>query len=306
MEFLHKPVLLKETINSLNVKENGIYVDGTVGGGGHSLEILNSAKNVKLIAIDRDIEAIEASKKKLSKYLKQITFIHDNYENIPEILEKLNIKVDGVLLDLGVSSYQIDEKSRGFSFKLDSPLDMRMDKDQDYTAKDFINNSTESEIAKVIFKYGEEKFAGRIAHKIVEKRPIETTGELAEIIDEAVPKYKGRDINQSLARVFQAIRIVVNGEIEGLNDLIVKLPEYMNKGARISIISFHSLEDRVVKYAFRELATDCICPKNIPICVCGHRAKVKLITHKPIIATNEEIKENSRSTSAKLRVAEII
>ena len=306
MEFSHVPVLLFETINSLNIKDGGIYVDGTVGGGGHSLEILKSAKNVKLIAIDRDTDALSASKKRLEKYSSQVTFINDNFKNIPEILTKLNLKVDGVLLDLGVSSYQIDSKDRGFSFRLDSSLDMRMDKNQSYSAKDFVNDSGEKEIARVLREYGEEKFASRIANFIVKNRPIETTMKLAEVVDKAVPKYKGRDINQTLARVFQAIRIEVNDELDGLSELILKLPDYMNSGARLSIISFHSLEDRIVKYAYRELITDCICPKNIPICVCGHRAKGKLVNHKPIIASNEEIKLNSRSTSAKLRTLEII
>ena len=306
MEFSHVPVLLFETINSLNIKDGGIYVDGTVGGGGHSLEILKSAKNVKLIAIDRDTDALSASKKRLEKYSSQVTFINDNFKNIPEILTKLNLKVDGVLLDLGVSSYQIDSKDRGFSFRLDSSLDMRMDKNQSYSAKDFVNDSGEKEIARVLREYGEEKFASRIANFIVKNRPIETTMKLAEVVDKAVPKYKGRDINQTLARVFQAIRIEVNDEPDGLSELILKLPDYMNSGARLSIISFHSLEDRIVKYAYRELITDCICPKNIPICVCGHRAKGKLVNHKPIIASNEEIKLNSRSTSAKLRTLEII
>ncbi len=305
MEFLHIPVLLNETLDALNLKPNGVYVDGTVGGGGHSYEILTKAKGIKLIAIDRDKEALNESKKRLSKFGSQVTFVHDNFKNIPSILEELNIRADGILLDLGVSSYQIDNSDRGFSFRSDAPLDMRMNQAQNFSAYDLVNMWTEKDIANVIWKYGEEKFANRIASSIVSARPIKTTKELSSIVDNAVPKYKGRDINASLQRVFQAIRIEVNDELEGLYDLIVKLPSVMNSGGRIAIIAFHSLEDRIVKHAFRELATDCICPPGLPICVCNHRSKGKIITNKPITASTEELKINSRASSAKLRALEI-
>lgn len=305
MTFSHKPVLLNETIDGLNIKDNGIYVDGTVGGGGHSEKILKSAKNIKLIAIDRDKEALEASKKRLFKITDNITFVHDNFKNIPKILSELNIKVDGILLDLGVSSHQIDTKERGFSFKQDSKLDMRMNQSQNYSAWNFVNETPEREMSRVIREYGEEKFAVRIAHQIVLSRPIDSTLQLADVIDKAVPMYRGRDINATYARVFQAIRIEVNNELDGLKELILKLPNYMNKNGRIAIISFHSLEDRIVKHAFKDLELDCICPPNIPVCVCDHRSKGKIITNKPITASSEELKENSRASSAKLRIFEI-
>jgi 16S rRNA (cytosine1402-N4)-methyltransferase len=304
MEFIHKPVLLNETISALNIKQNGIYVDGTIGGGGHSAEILKKAKNIRLIAIDRDKEALNAAKKRLIKYSKNITFVHDNFKNMPNILEELNIKADGILLDLGVSSYQIDNFERGFSFKHEAELDMRMNQSQNFSAKNLVNEWSEKDIAKIIFEYGEEKFATKIAKEIVKNRPINTTTRLAEIIDKSIPMYRGRDIVASLQRVFQAIRIEVNDELEGLFNLITKLPSVLNSNGRIAIISFHSLEDRIVKQAFRELSTDCICPPNLPICTCNHRSKGKTITNKPITATEEEIKENSRSSSAKLRVFE--
>lgn len=305
MEFFHKPVLLEETIELLDLKSNGFYVDGTVGGGGHSEEILKRAKGIRLVAIDRDKEALETSKKRLAKYSKRITFVHDNFKNIPNILRDMGIKFDGLLLDLGVSSHQIDSPERGFSFKSDAPIDMRMNQTQNYSARDFLNEGTESEIARVIREFGEEKFAGKIARQILLERPIETTGQLASIVDRAIPKYKGRDLNASLQRVFQAIRIEVNGELDGLAELINKLPEHANPGARIAIISFHSLEDRIIKHTFRDLELDCICPPNIPVCKCNHRSRGKVITKKPITATQAELKENSRSSSAKLRGFEV-
>lgn len=306
MEFKHKPVLLSQTLEALNIKQNGIYVDGTVGGGGHSIEILKKASGIKLIAIDRDKEALNAAKKRLSNYENQIVFIHDNYKNIPDILNELNLKADGILLDLGVSSYQIDNNARGFSFKHDAELDMRMNQSQNFSAKNVVNEWSEEELFKIISTYGEEKFAYKISKEIVKNRPVNTTTELANIIDKALPLYKGRDLNSTLQRVFQAIRIEVNDELEGLNNLILKLPSVMNNSGRIAIISFHSLEDRIVKQAFKELSRECICPPSLPICVCNHKSKGKTITNKPIIATNEEIKENSRSTSAKLRIFETV
>lgn len=305
MDFFHKPVLLEETIDLLSLKPNGVYVDGTVGGGGHSEEILKRAKGIKLIAIDRDKEALEASKKRLSKYSKQITFVHDNFKNIPNILRDMGTKFDGILLDLGVSSHQIDSTERGFSFKSDAPIDMRMNRTQNYSARDFLNESSEEEIARIVREFGEEKFAGKIARQIVSERPIETTVQLASIVDRAIPRYKGRDINASTQRVFQAIRIEVNGELDGLAELIKKLPEYANPKARIVVISFHSLEDRIIKHTFKDLETDCICPPNIPVCKCNHRSKGRVVGKKPITASETELRENSRSSSAKLRGFEV-
>lgn len=302
----HVPVLPKEVIDSLNLKPNTIVVDGTLGGAGHTSLILKTNSSIKVIGVDRDTEALEYSRKRLGKDAKRVTFIHSNYKRLPEVLEELKIKVDGVLLDLGVSSHQIDEAGRGFSFKKDASLDMRMDKTQEFCAKDVVNDYSEEDLVKIFSSYGEEKFSKRIAKGIVNNRPIQTTFELVNTIKGVVDKINPKESASSVQRVFQAIRIEVNDELNGLYDLILQLPQYMNKGARLSIISFHSLEDRIVKLAFNELTTNCICPPRIPICVCGHKAKAKHITRKPIIATEDELKINSRSKPAKLRVVEII
>lgn len=304
-EFEHIPVLLDECINGLNIRKNGIYIDGTLGGAGHSLKIATKLENTgKLIGIDRDEEAINKAKHTLKNF-SNIIYVQDNHDNIKEILNKLDIKrVDGILLDLGVSSYQIDEETRGFSYMKDSPLDMRMDKKQKLTAEKIINNYSEEELANIIYKYGEEKFSRRISKEICEYRKnkkIETTLELVEIIEKCVPKQAQ---GHPAKRTFQAIRIEVNNEIEPLHKTILDAIDVLNKGGRLCTITFHSLEDRTVKEAYIESSGKCICPPDLPYCVCGNESKGKIITKKPILPTEEEMKINSRSKSAKLRIFE--
>lgn len=307
MEFSHIPVLKNETIELLNIRNNGIYVDGTVGGAGHSLAIEKQANLHKLVAIDQDIEALETAKKNLSDY-SNVVYINDNFRNIDSILSSLKIDaVDGILVDIGVSSYQIDSAERGFSFRLDAKLDMRMSRSNSFSAYELVNTYSEEELARVIRDYGEEKFAKSIAKHIVserEKKPIETTKELEKIILSSVPRYKGQDGRSNVQRTFQAIRIEVNGELDALSEFIDKAVSFLKPGGRLAIISFHSLEDRIVKQKFRELSTGCICPPDFPICVCGHKAVVKLITKHPVEATKEELEINPRSAPAKLRVIE--
>lgn len=309
MEFLHIPVLKKETIELLNIKDNGVYVDGTIGGAGHSKAIEEQAKIKQLIGIDQDIEALETAKKNLSDY-KNVIYVNDNFKNIDEVLSRLKIvKVDGILVDIGVSSYQIDSAERGFSFRMDAKLDMRMSRSNSFSAYELVNQYSEEELTRVIRDYGEEKFAKSIARHIVksrEEKPIETTKELENIILSSVPRYKGQDGRSNVQRTFQAIRIEVNGELDALSEFIDKAVELLKPGGRLAIISFHSLEDRIVKQKFRELSTGCICPPDFPICVCGHKASVKLITKHPVEATQEELSINPRSAPAKLRVIEIL
>ena len=308
MEFNHKPVLLNECIDGLNIKSDGIYVDGTMGGAGHSREIIKriSEKGL-LIGIDRDEEAICVAKKRLSEF-RNVKFIHDNHDNIKNILENLNIsKVDGILLDLGVSSYQLDERNRGFSYMGDSLLDMRMDKTQELTAKKVVNTYTEEKLANIIFEYGEEKFSRKISRMICESRKekeITRTEELVKIIERAVPYRKGE--GHPAKRTFQAIRIEVNNEIEPLYKTVIDSIDSLNPGGRLCIITFHSLEDRAVKNAYVDSTGKCICPPGLPYCKCGAVSKGKIITKKPIIPTDEEQRENSRSRSAKLRIFERI
>lgn len=307
MEFSHIPVLKNETIELLNVKDNGIYVDGTIGGAGHSKAIEQKAKIQRLIGIDQDIEALETAKKNLSEF-DNVTLVNDNFRNIDSVLENLNVGlVDGILVDIGVSSYQIDSAERGFSFRLDAKLDMRMSRSNSFSAYELVNTYSEEELTRVIRDYGEEKFAKSIARHIIkerEKKPIETTKELESIILSSVPRYKGQDGRSNVQRTFQAIRIEVNGELDALSEFIDKAVGFLKPGGRLAIISFHSLEDRIVKQKFRELATGCICPPDFPICVCGHKAVVKLITKHPVEATPEELSANPRSAPAKLRVVE--
>ncbi len=308
MEFTHKSVLLEEAIKSLNVKPNGVYIDGTAGGGGHSLEIVKILKSGHLYAVDKDQEALDATKKRLQGFEGLYTLIHSDYKDIESKLDSIGAgKVDGILLDLGVSSYQLDEAERGFSYMKDAILDMRMDRSQGITAKDIIATYTEKELSDIFFKYGEEKLSRKIASKIVERRsqkPIETTLDLADLIKGCYPKsYKG---GHPAKRVFQALRIVVNDELKGLSEFIEKISLRLNPGGRFAIITFHSLEDRIVKQSFKYLELDCICPKNIPICVCDKKQEGIVITNKPILPTEEEIKNNKRSESAKLRVFERI
>ena len=306
MSEYHVPVLYREVLEGLNLKPGHIIVDGTLGGGGHTELILKSNKDIKVIGFDRDIEAIEFCKSRLSKFGKRLEIIHDNFKNLTQVIKSKGIKADGVLLDLGVSSHQIDAEGRGFSFRFDGELDMRMDRDQNLTAKDVVNNYKEEKLVSIFSEYGEERFSKRIARSICANRPINTTGELKQVIQDCVNKINKREVNNSVQRVFQAIRIEVNNELNGLYELILTLAEVLNSGARIAIISFHSLEDRIIKKAYQELATDCICPPKIPVCVCNHRAKAKIINRKPITAKEDELKANSRSSCAKLRVLEIL
>lgn len=308
MEFNHKPVMLNECIQGLNIKPNGIYVDGTLGGAGHSNKIINLISNEGLlIGIDRDEEAICVAKERLKEY-HNIKFIHDNHDNIKEILSRLEIDgVDGILLDLGVSSYQLDERNRGFSYIGNGQLDMRMDKTQNLTAKDVINKYSETDLANIIYEYGEERFSRAIAKKIVEHRKqkeIETTDELVKIIESVMPR-KGND-GHPAKRTFQAIRIEVNNEIKPLYDTVINCIDCLNSGGRLCILTFHSLEDRAVKNAYVDSAGKCTCPPGLPYCVCGAVTKGKIITKKPILPSEEEMMNNSRSKSAKLRIFEKI
>lgn len=304
MEFNHKSVLLNESINGLNIRPDGIYVDGTLGGAGHSIEILKKLKNGLLIGIDRDEDALSAAKEKLKDF-KNVKYIHGNHDDIKEILEELGIpKVDGILLDLGVSSYQLDEKNRGFSYMHDARLDMRMDKSQRLDAEYVVNNYKEEDLAKIIYEYGEEKFSRRIAKNICEERKknkIETTSQLVKIIENSVPLKKD---GHPAKRTFQALRIEVNNEIKPLYDCIENSIDCLNPGGRLCVITFHSLEDRAVKEAFVQAQGVCKCPPGLPYCMCGKVTKGKIITKKPIIPTDEEQQENSRSRSAKLRIFE--
>lgn len=310
MEFKHISVLLNECIEGLNIKENGIYVDGTLGGGGHSLEILKKlSKEGTLIGIDQDKDALKAAGERLQNF-ENVKFVHSNFYNIDSILNSLDIeKIDGMLMDLGVSSYQLDEGDRGFSYMQEAPLDMRMNRENSLSAYEVVNEYEETEIYRIIRDYGEEKFAKRIARFIVENRqnkPIETTVELVEVIKAAIPAKARREGPHPAKRTFQAIRIEVNSELSILNKAIEDGVNRLNKGGRMAIITFHSLEDRIVKLKFKELATSCTCPKDFPICVCGGVAKVKLISRKAIDPSKEEVEENPRSRSAKLRIIEKI
>lgn len=306
-EFSHIPVLLEPTIELLNIKSNGIYVDGTLGGAGHSKKILEKAKIKRLIGIDQDEEALIAAKTNLKDY-DNVDYIHDNFKNIDEVLDDLGVdEVDGILVDIGVSSYQIDTAERGFSFRYDAKLDMRMDKSKSFSAYDIVNEYSEDELARVIREYGEEKFAKSISRHILKQReigPITTTKELEAIVLKSVPRYRGQDGKSNVQRTFQAIRIEVNQELEVLKTFIDKAVSKLKIGGRLAIISFHSLEDRIVKQKFKELATGCICPPDFPICVCGHKPAVKLITKHPVEATADELSKNPRSAPAKLRVIE--
>lgn len=310
MEFKHVSVLLNETIEGLNIKENGIYVDCTLGGAGHSEEILKRlSNNGRLIGIDQDKDALKAAQKRLLKY-SNVIYVHDNFINIDSILHELNIeKVDGILMDLGVSSYQLDEGERGFSYMQDSPLDMRMNRDAEFSAYDVINGYSEEELYRVIKEYGEERFAKRIAKFIVDRRKaknIGTTLELVDIIKSAIPAKARREGPHPAKRTFQAIRIEVNKELDILDKTIEDAVERLNVGGRIAIITFHSLEDRIVKNKFRELQDPCTCPKEFPVCICGNVPKLNIITRKPIEPSEKEVAENPRSRSAKLRVGERI
>lgn len=308
MEFHHISVLLNECIKELNIKPDGIYVDGTMGGGGHSLEIAKRIETGRLICIDQDPNAHEAAGKRLAEHKEKITFVRDNFGNIAHILDELGIdKIDGMLMDIGVSSHQLDEAERGFSYQQDAPLDMRMNPDRPFSAYNVVNEYSEDELDRVIFTYGEERWARRISQFIVKEReakPIETTGELVDIIKKAVPKGARKDGPHPAKRTFQAIRIEVNGELDVLQRAIDDVSERLNEGGRLCIITFHSLEDRIVKDAFRKQENPCICPPQFPVCVCGKKPLGRVVTRKPILPGKEELEMNPRSRSAKLRVLE--
>lgn len=307
MQFEHYSVMLNECIEGLDIKPDGIYVDGTLGGAGHSYQIAKRlSEKGKLIAIDKDLDALAVSRERLKEF-DNVTFVHDDYKNLPQILDELGIAaVDGILLDLGVSSYQLDNRERGFSYMGDGELDMRMNREQTLTAKDVVNTYTEQQLAKIFFEYGEEKFSKKIAANIVKSRPIERTSELSEIIEKSYPaavRFKG---GNPCKKVFQAIRIEVNEELDGLYDSLIAMARRLKPLGRMCVITFHSLEDRIAKNAFQYLNCDCICPPHQPICTCDKRREVELVTRKPITASDDELAKNKRSTSAKLRIIQKI
>ncbi len=310
MEFNHVSVLLDETIEGLNIKPDGIYADGTLGGAGHSYQIASKLNGLgRLIGFDQDEDAITASTERLKEF-KNVTIVRSNYRNMKEELNNRGIeKVDGILLDLGVSSYQLDTVSRGFSYKEEAPLDMRMDNRNEVTARDIVNNYSQGDLFRIIRDYGEDKFAANIAKHIVmnrEIKPIETTTELAEIVKAAIPMKFRKQGGHPAKQTFQAIRIELNSELSVLKESLMDMIDLLNPNGRICIITFHSLEDRIVKNIFKEAEDPCTCPKNFPTCVCGKKSKGKVITRKPILPSEEELKLNSRSKSAKLRIFEKI
>ena len=304
--FYHRPVMLGEVIAGLDIKDGGIYFDGTLGGSGHSYAILAANPTVTLVGTDRDREAIEASEKRLAPFEGRFRLYHSNYKDFADVLDRAGVdKLDGVLLDYGISSHQVDDEDRGFSYRsAAAPLDMRMDRESPLTAKEVVNTYPADRLLRILREYGEETFASAIVRTIVrerEKGEIATCGQLAKIVEESIPpKFR----SAACARqTFQAIRIEVNGELEGLGECLKGLIRRLKPGGRICVLTFHSLEDRIVKQVFRELASDCVCPKNLPVCVCGKKREIEILTNKPITASEEEISENSRSKSAKLRIA---
>ena len=309
MEFKHKSVLLFETIENLNIKPNGIYVDGTLGGGGHSFQILKQlGDGGRLIGIDQDEDALKAAGERLAIFEDKVTTVRSNYCHMKQVLHELGIeKVSGIVLDLGVSSYQLDEPERGFTYREDVPLDMRMDRRQPKTAKNIVNEYSEMELFRIIRDYGEDKFAKNIAKHIVaarEKKEIETTGELIEIIKAAIPAKIRATGGHPAKKTFQAIRIELNAELEVLQNSLDEMIDLLEDGGRICIITFHSLEDRIVKTIYKRNENPCTCPSHFPVCVCGKKSKGKVITRKPIVPSEEELEYNSRAKSSKLRVFE--
>ena len=306
MEFKHYSVLLKESVDALDIREGGIYADGTMGGGGHSYEILSRGAG-KLIGIDRDKEAVAAAQKRLEPFGERLITVNRNFSEIKSILCELGIdEIDGAVLVLGVSSYQLDNAERGFSYMHDAPLDMRMNRDEGISAYDVVNGYSEDKLTSIFYEYGEEKWSKRIAQFIADRRKernIETTGELAYIITAASPKQARMDGGHPAKRVFQAIRIEVNGELRILEQAVRDFVDVIKPGGVLSIITFHSLEDRIVKQTFSKLAQGCTCPKDFPVCVCGKKPVVKILTRKPVLPSERELEENSRSKSAKLRAA---
>lgn len=311
MEFKHIPIMLNQVLDGLQIKPEGVYVDGTLGGAGHSYEIVKKLSGGgRLVGIDQDGDAIYSAGARLQKYKDRVDIVKSNYVNMPAVLDNLGIeKVDGILLDLGVSSYQFDNAERGFSYRYDAPLDMRMDRDSDYTAEDIVNDYSEEELRRIIKEYGEEKFAGRIAAEIVRSRGnkrIKTTFDLNNIITEAIPAAARRHGGHPAKKTYQAIRIELNRELTVLSDSIENMIDRLKPEGRLCIITFHSLEDRIVKNAFKTAENPCICPPEFPVCVCGRKSKGRVITKKPIEADENEREENPRSTSAKLRIFERI
>jgi len=308
MNFNHKSVLLDEVIESLNIKPDGYYVDGTLGGAGHALEVIKRLKGGRLIGIDQDADAIKAATERLIDYKNRVIIVRDNYVNIENILKREGIdKVDGIYVDLGVSSYQLDTADRGFTYRFDAPLDMRMDDRNELKASDIVNNYSEAELFHIIRDYSEDRFAKNIAKHIVEyrnKKKIETTFELVDIIKSAIPMKIQVTGGHPAKRTFQAIRIELNKELEVLKDSINVMIELLKPGGRLSVITFHSLEDRIVKQAFKKAESPCVCPKKFPVCVCGNKSKGRVITRKAVLPSKEELEENSRAKSAKLRVFE--
>ncbi len=308
MEYTHKPVLLKECLDGLNVRPDGIYVDGTLGRAGHSLEIVKRLATGRLIAVDRDKAALDAAPARLEGYMNKVTLVRGNFGDLTNILHALGVGgVDGMLFDLGVSSPQLDDGSRGFSYLQDAPLDMRMDQSAPLTAGDVVNGWSQEELKRILWQYGEERYSGPIAAAIVrerEKAPIETTGRLAELIRNAMPAKARREKQHPAKRSFQAIRIAVNDELGEVERLLSGALDVLNAGGRLAVISFHSLEDRLVKTAYADWAKGCTCPPDFPVCVCGRKPRVRLVGKRPITADEDEVNENPRARSAKLRVAE--
>lgn len=310
MELSHKPVLLEECLEALAIRPEGTYLDGTLGRAGHSLEIVKRLTTGRLIGIDQDAAAIEAARVRLADYMDKVTLVRSNFSRLGEILQELQVDgVDGMLFDLGVSSPQLDDPARGFSYMHDAPLDMRMDERAPLSARDVVNDWSQEELRRILYEYGEERYAPAIARAICrrrEERPIETTFELVDIIKSAMPAAALREKQHPAKRSFQAIRIAVNGELDVLPPMLEAAADGLRPGGRLAVISFHSLEDRIVKKTMQELARGCICPPEFPVCVCGRKPKVKLITRKPIVSQETELEDNPRARSAKLRVAERI
>lgn len=306
--FTHRPVLLDECIEALNIKPDGIYLDGTLGRAGHSREIAKRLTTGRLICVDRDDAALEAAKTRLADWMDRVTLVHSNFDQVGEIVRELGLTgIDGMLFDLGVSSPQLDDGSRGFSYMADAPLDMRMDRSEGMTAADVVNTWSQDELKRILYQYGEERYAPQIAAAIVrhrENKPLETTLELVDVIKGAMPARALKEKQHPAKRSFQAIRIAVNDELASVERMIRSAVPALNKGGRLAVITFHSLEDRIVKVGMAEFAKGCTCPPDFPVCVCGKTPDVKLITRKPIIPTDKEVEENPRARSAKLRVAE--
>ena len=308
MEYTHRPVLLDECIEGLNIRPDGIYLDGTLGRAGHSREIAKRLTTGRLICVDRDDAALEAAQTRLADYMDRVTLVHSNFDKVSDILDDLGLKgIDGMLFDLGVSSPQLDDGSRGFSYMADAPLDMRMDRSEGLTAADVVNGYDQNELRRILLQYGEERYAPLIAAAIVRRRvekPIETTLELVDVIKSAMPGKALREKQHPAKRSFQAIRIAVNDELASVERMIRGAVPKLNKGGRLAVITFHSLEDRIVKVGMADFAKGCTCPPDFPVCVCGKTPDVKLVSRKPIIPTEQEVEENPRARSAKLRVAE--